>query len=79
MTIAGAYIESGIRNFSTYAKAMTDDFGDGIKPFLLSFWEGARNYPGLDTQSMTSVEDAAKQHAELMSKKAEIKGEAGSG
>lgn len=73
MTIAGAYIESGIRNFSTYAKAMTDDFGDGIKPFLLSFWEGARNYPGLDTQSMTSVEDAAKQHTELMSKKAETK------
>lgn len=73
MTIAGAYIESGIRDFTAYAKSMTDDFGDGIKPFLLSFWEGARNYPGLDTKGMTSVEDSAKQHAELMSKKAETK------
>lgn len=69
ITIAGAYIESGVRDFTAYAKSMTDDFGDGIKPFLLSFWEGARNYPGLDTKGMTSVEDSAKQHAELASNK----------
>ncbi len=54
MTIAGAYIESGVRKFSDYAKAMVEDLGDGVKPYLLSFWEGARNYPGLDTEGMTS-------------------------
>ena len=54
MTIAGAYIESGVRKFSDYAKAMIEDLGDGVKPYLLSFWEGARNYPGLDTEGMTS-------------------------
>lgn len=66
MTIAGAYIESGVRKFSDYAKAMVDDLGDGVKPYLLSFWEGARNYPGLDTTGMTSTEDSAKEHAALL-------------
>ena len=66
MTIAGAYIESGLRTFSAYAKAMTEDFGDKVKPYLLSFWEGARHYPGLDTAGMTSADESAKQHAALM-------------
>lgn len=66
MTIAGAYIESGVRKFSDYAKSMVDDFGADVKPYLLSFWEGARNYPGLDTEGMTSVEQSAKEHAALM-------------
>ena len=66
MTVAGAYIESGVRKFSDYAKAMIEDVGDGVKPYLLSFWEGARNYPGLDTKGMTSVEDSAREHAALL-------------
>ncbi|AEY69616.1 putative DNA methylase [Erwinia phage PEp14] len=66
MTIAGAYIESGMRKFSDYAKAMVDDFGGGVKPYLLSFWEGARNYPGLDTEGMTSVADSAAEHKALL-------------
>ena len=66
MTVAGAYIESGVRKFSDYAKAMIEDMGDGVKPYLLSFWEGARNYPGLDTKGMTSVEDSAREHAALL-------------
>lgn len=66
MTIAGAYIESGVRSFSDYAKAMVDDFGDAVKPYLLSFYEGARAYPGLETEGMSTVEEAKAQHAELM-------------
>lgn len=65
MTIAGAYIESGIRSFNQFAKAMVQDMGDGVKPYLLSFWEGARNYPGLDTKGMTSPEESAREFAEL--------------
>lgn len=66
MTIAGAYIEEGVRNFSDYAKAMTEDLGDNIKPYLLSFYEAARNYPGLDTEGMSTVDEAKAAHAELM-------------
>ena len=58
MVIAGAYIESGVRKFSSYAKAMIDDLGPKVTPFLLSFYEAARNYPGLDTNGMTPVADA---------------------
>lgn len=75
MTIAGAYVESGVRKFSDYAKAMVEDLGDGVKPYLLSFWEGARNYPGLDNTGMTSVDDSAKEHAALL-KPADIQTEA---
>lgn len=66
MTIAGAYIESGVRKFSDYAKAMTEDFGDSIKPYLLSFYEAARAYPGIDKAGMTDVEAAAKEHQALL-------------
>jgi N12 class adenine-specific DNA methylase len=66
MTIAGAYIEAGVRDFAAYAKAMTDDLGDAVKPYLLSFWEAARNYPGLDTEGMTSVQDSKRLHDELI-------------
>mgnify|MGYP002142248305 CR=1 FL=1 len=58
MTIAGAYIEAGTRSFAAYSKAMIDDFGPKIKPFLLSFYEAARNYPGLNTEGLTPVADA---------------------
>ena len=66
MTIAGAYVESGIRSFGDYAAAMVDDFGDKIKPYLLSFYEAARAYPGIEKDGMTPAEDAAAQHQALM-------------
>lgn len=67
MTIAGAYIEAGVRKFADYAKAMTDDFGDTIKPYLLSFYEAARNYPGVDKTGMSSVDEAKAAHDEILS------------
>lgn len=54
VTIAGAYIESGVRSFSAYSKAMIGDFGEKIRPYLRSFYEGVRHYPGLDTKGMTT-------------------------
>lgn len=66
MTIAGAYIESGVRKFGDYAKAMTDDFGEAVKPYLLSFYEAVRNYPGVQTEGMSSVDEARLAHADLM-------------
>lgn len=66
MTLAGAYIEAGTRSFAAYAKAMADDFGPKIKPYLLSFYEAARNYPGLDTEGMTPVADAKAEFDALL-------------
>lgn len=53
MTLAGAYVESGVRAYGDYVKAMVADFGDGIRPYVRSFYEGVRSYPGLNTQGMT--------------------------
>ena len=53
MIIAAGYIEAGMRNFAEFAKAMQADFGTEIYPYLLSFWEGARNYPGINNEGMT--------------------------
>jgi N12 class adenine-specific DNA methylase len=66
MTIAGAYIEAGVRSFADYARAMRDDFGQKITPYLLSFWEGARNYPGLDSAGMSSPDESRTLHAALI-------------
>lgn len=66
MTIAGAYIEAGVRKFADYAAAMRADFGERITPYLLSFWEGARNYPDLDTAGMSTPEESRAAHAELL-------------
>lgn len=55
LTLAGAYIESGTRSFSAYSKAMVADLGEKIRPYLRSFYESARYYPGLDTTGMTTA------------------------
>lgn len=45
-TIVAAYhLENGIRTFVEFAKVMLSDFGEQIKPYLQSFYEGARHYP----------------------------------
>ncbi|MFC2974680.1 PLxRFG domain-containing protein [Azotobacter bryophylli] len=67
MTIAGGYIEVGVRNFREYAQLMVEDFGERIKPYLLGFWENVRYYPGLDTEGMTSPEESLRLHKELNS------------
>ena len=64
ITIAGAYVESGVRLFSAFSKAMIDDLGESIRPYLRSFYEGVRHYPGLDTAGMnTSAEIDAMEQA----------------
>ena len=57
ITIAGAYVEAGVRSFSAFSKAMVEDLGEAVRPFLRSFYEGVRHYPGLDTTGMSSTSD----------------------
>ena len=39
------HIEKGARKFAEYAKAMIADLGDAIRPYLKSFYNGARDLP----------------------------------
>lgn len=46
--LAVYHIEAGARSFVDYAKAMVNDLGDKVKPYLRSFYEGARYFPGIE-------------------------------
>lgn len=43
--IAGAYVESGVRKFTDFAKRMIGEFGDKIRPYLKAFYNGLRDMP----------------------------------
>lgn len=59
ITLAGYHIEKGARTFAAYARAMVDDLGDGVKPYLKSFYNALRDYPGFDASGMTAYESVA--------------------
>ncbi|NTE96673.1 PLxRFG domain-containing protein [Agrobacterium tumefaciens] len=45
ITLAGYHIEKGARTFAAYAKAMTADMGDMVRPYLKSWYLGVRFDP----------------------------------
>ena len=73
ITLAGYHIEKGARTFAAYAKAMMDDLGDGVKPYLKSWYMGAKYDPraaGFDGMSTAAdvesadIEQIARESAE---------------
>lgn len=57
ITLAGYHIEKGARTFAAYAKAMTEDLGDSVKPYLKSWYMGVKYDPraaGFDGMSTAS-------------------------
>ena len=59
--MAAFHIEAGARKFSDYAKKMIEDLGDAIRPYLKSFYNGARELPEVEAAGysvdMTPYED----------------------
>jgi Inorganic Pyrophosphatase len=62
ITLAGYHIEKGARTFAAYARAMVEDLGTGVKPYLQSWYMAVRADPraadfkaGMDKAS--AVED----------------------
>lgn len=66
VVITGAYVEAGVRNFADYAGKMIDDMGNGVRPYLLSFWEATRAFPDVDAEGMTPADVAKKMHDTLL-------------
>lgn len=58
------HIEKGARQFIPYAKAMIEDLGDAIRPYLKSFYNGARDLPEVEangwTDEMTPYDEVRK-------------------
>ena len=69
ITLSGYHIEKGARTFSAYAKAMIEDLGDRVKPYLKQWYNAVRDDPAAESlaDSMDSYEDVKK--AELPSTK----------
>lgn len=47
------HIEKGARKFTQFAKAMIEDLGDAIRPYLKSFYNGARDLPEVEENGWT--------------------------
>ena len=62
--LAGYHIEAGARSFADFSKIMLRDLGEWAKPFLRSWYEGVRYYPGFDNAGMTSAADIDAMEAE---------------
>lgn len=52
-------IKHGARQFGNYASAMIDELGDTIRPYLKSFYNGARDFPEMETyaEEMTPYDE----------------------
>src|SRR3990172_4512830 len=54
-TIAGYHIEKGARTFAAYSKAMVEDLGEKIKPYLKMLYNAVRDHP--DAEAMAKEMD----------------------
>lgn len=61
VTLAGYHIEKGARTFAAYAKAMLADLGDVARPYLKSWYLGAKFDPR--SSALTGMSSAAEVEA----------------
>lgn len=54
------YVEKGVKTFAAFAKRMVAELGDAVKPYLKSFYNGARDMPGVDATGMDSADTVSK-------------------
>lgn len=53
--LTGYYVETGLRSFSDYAQKMIGEYGEEVRPYLMSWYLAVRYYPGVDTTGMDSA------------------------
>jgi len=56
LSLAGYHIEAGARSFAAYSKAMIDDMGDAVRPYLKQFYMAVKFDPrATDIEGMDSA------------------------
>ena len=55
LELTAGYIDRGVKKFAEYSKAMINDLGDVVRPYLKAFYNGVRDMPeitgnGLDKE-----------------------------
>jgi hypothetical protein len=59
-TLVGYHFVAGTVAYDDFVKAMIEDLGEDIRPFLRGFYESLRQWRGLDTSGMSSVLEIEK-------------------
>jgi Large polyvalent protein associated domain 38/Type III restriction enzyme, res subunit len=54
------HLEAGTRAFVDWARAMIDDLGEWVEPYLDGWYEGARRFPGIDRKGLTAPEEVER-------------------
>ena len=67
------HIEKGTRKFVDFTKAMIEDLGDAVRPYLKAFYNGARDMPEMEelSKEMTSYEEVRAFDVATIGKKGE--------
>ena len=55
--VAGFHVEAGSRTFEAYSRMMIGECGEAIRPYLKSFYEAVRSWPGFDPTGMSTREE----------------------
>ncbi len=55
--MVGYYVEGGVVKFADISKKLIEQLGVGIKPYIASFYDGVRRWPGVDNSGMSTHEE----------------------
>jgi GGDEF domain-containing protein len=53
--LAVFYLEGGVRSFTKFSRRIVAEMGEAVKPYLKSWYMGARYFPGLNTEGMDTA------------------------
>lgn len=75
LELTAGYIDRGVKKFAEYSKAMINDLGDVVRPYLKAFYNGVRDMPeitsnGLDAE-MDDYETVSKFNVATIGKEGE--------
>jgi hypothetical protein len=57
LEMAAGYIDRGVKKFSDYSKAMINDLGDVVRPYLKAFYNGVRDMPEITSNGLDAEMD----------------------
>ncbi len=69
------HIEAGTRKFADYARKLVEDVGDWVKPYLKSWYNAARDYPGVNPEGMETYEEVSKMDVDKIFQKPTMEAE----
>lgn len=57
LELTAGYIDRGVKKFADYSKAMINDLGDVVRPYLKAFYNGVRDMPEITSNGLDADMD----------------------